>query len=114
MVERMTRWLTRLAALPPGPTFPLPVTLWQAGDAFWLAVEAEHYQHLQTALRARCAGVPLVVMTLANSSRVAYLPPADVYGQGIYQESIAVLAPGCLEQLVGEVGEQIQAWLRDA
>src|SRR5262249_47660282 len=43
MVERMTRWLTRVAGLPPGRTFPMPVTLWQTGDALWLAVEAEHY-----------------------------------------------------------------------
>src|SRR5262249_38016630 len=46
MVERMTRWLTRLGALPPGDRFPFPVTLWKMGDAFWLAVEAEHYQAL--------------------------------------------------------------------
>jgi hypothetical protein len=51
---------------------------------------------------------------LHNGARVAYLPPADVYGQGIYQESIAVLAPGWLEHLVDEVGEQIQAWRKDS
>src|SRR5262249_21717094 len=77
MVERMTRWLTRVAGLPPGRTFPMPVTLWQTGDALWLAVEAEHYQALQRALRDRFPGVPLVVMTLANGSRPAYLPTAD-------------------------------------
>jgi hypothetical protein len=109
--ERMTRWLARLPGLPPGPAFPLPVTLWQAGDAFWLAVEAEHYQYLQTRLRARFPGVPLVVVTLANGSRPTYLPTRDAYGKGIYQESIAVLAAGCLEQLAEAVGEQVSAWL---
>src|SRR5262249_34536461 len=84
MAGRMTRWLTRLEALPPGP-FPLPVTLWQVGDALWLAVEAEHYQDLQRALRQRFAGVPVVVVTLANGSRASYLPTADAYGKGIYQ-----------------------------
>jgi hypothetical protein len=109
--ERMTRWLARLPGLPPGPAFPLPVILWQVGDAFWLAVEAEHYQYLQTRLRGRFPGVPLVVMTLANGSRPTYLPTRDAYGKGIYQESIAVLEAGCLEQLTEAVGDQVAAWL---
>jgi len=50
-------------------------------------------------------------VTLANGARPAYLPTEDAYGKGIYQESIAVLAPGSLERLVGAVGEQIQDWL---
>lgn len=103
MAERMTRWLTRLAVLPAGRTFPLPVTLWRTGDALWLAVEGEHYQLLQRSLRERFPGVPLFVITLANGSRVAYLPPREAYGKGIYQETIAVLAPGCLERLVEEI-----------
>jgi hypothetical protein len=110
MVERMTRWLTRLRDLPPGPAFPLPVTLWQTGEAFWLAVEGEHYQLLQRALRERFPGVPVVVITLANGARPAYLPSADAYDKGIYQESIAVLAPGCLEAVVAAAAEQIRAW----
>jgi hypothetical protein len=111
LVERMTRWLTRLAALPPGDSFPFPITLWKMGDAFWLAVEAEHYQALQRSLRQRFPQVPLLVLTLANGARVSYLPAADTYGKGIYQESIAVLAPGCLEQLIDAIGAEIQAWL---
>ncbi|HMC63423.1 MAG TPA: hypothetical protein VKI65_00635, partial [Gemmataceae bacterium] len=110
MVERMERWLMRISVLPPGSTFPLPITLWQMGDAFWLAVEGEHYQLLQSSLRARFPGVPIVVMTLANGSRVAYLPRADTYGKGLYQESIAILAPGSLERVIDVVGEQIAAW----
>jgi hypothetical protein len=112
MAERMRRALTRLGGLPPGTHFPLPVTLWQMGDALWLAVEAEHYQALQRSLRERFAGVPLVVMTLANGSRPAYLPTADAYGKGIYQESIAVLAAGSLETLIEAVAAGIEAWLR--
>lgn len=111
LVERMTRWLARLPALPDGPTFPLPVTLWQIGEGFWVAVEGEHYQSLQSSLRARFSDVPVVVITLANGSRPTYLPTADTYGMGIYQETIAVLAPGCLEQLTDAIGAQIQEWL---
>jgi hypothetical protein len=109
-VERQDRWLTRLAALPPGRTFPLPITLWQVGDGFFLAVEGEHYQVLQRALRERCPGMPVVVMTIVNGSRPAYLPPRDLYGKGIYQEEIAVLAPGCLERVMEVIGEQLEAW----
>jgi hypothetical protein len=110
MAERMTRRLTRLQDLPPG-AFPFPITLWQMGDAFWLAVEAELYHHFQRALRDRFPGVPIVIATLTNGSRPSYLPTADTYGKGIYQESIAVLAPGCLEELLSEIGNQIQAWI---
>lgn len=111
MVERMTRWLTRIASLPPGPTFPFPMLLWQMGDAFWLAVEAEHYQLLQCALRQRFPHVFIVVVTLANGARVSYLPTREAYGKGIYQDSIAVLAPGCLEAVIEEAARQIRDWL---
>jgi hypothetical protein len=111
LVERMTRWRTRLAALPAGEMFPFPITLWQMGDAVWLAVEAELYQQFQRALRVRFAEIPILVMTLANGSRVSYLPTADAYGKGIYQESIAVLAPGCLERVEEAVGQQLERWL---
>jgi len=111
MAERMTRRLTRLQDLPPGPTFPFPITLWQMGDGFWLAVEAEFYNHFQRALRQRFPDVPVILATVTNGSRPSYLPTADIYGKGIYQESIAVLAPGCLEELLSEIGNQIQAWM---
>jgi hypothetical protein len=114
MAERWTRWLARLAVLPPGPTFQLPVVLWQTGDAFWLAVEGEHYQLLQRALRDRFPGVPLVVMTIANGSRPMYLPVREAYGTGLYQESVAVLAPGCLEAVIEAVAAQVGEWLENA
>jgi hypothetical protein len=80
------------------------------GDAFWLAVEGEHYQLLQRSLRQRFVGVPIVVATLTNGARPTYLPTRDTYGKGIYQESIAVLAPGCLEHLIEEIASQIGGW----
>jgi hypothetical protein len=86
------------------------VVLWQIGDAFWLAIEGEHYQALQRNLRQRFAGVPIVIATLTNGSRPTYLPTRDVYGKGIYQESVAVLAAGCLEQVIEEIGKQIGDW----
>lgn len=111
MAERMARWLGRLPHLPEGATFALPVVLWRMGDAVWLAVESEHYNLLQRALRERFAGTPIMVMTLANGSRATYLPAADAYGKGIYQESIAVLARGSLERLIDAIGGEVAGML---
>jgi hypothetical protein len=112
MAERMTRWLGRLPHLPPGPTFPLPIVLWRIGDAIWLAVECEHYSLLQRLLRERFAGTPIIVITLANGSRATYLPAADAYGKGIYQESIAVLARGSLEHLIERLADEVAELLK--
>jgi hypothetical protein len=53
--------------------------------------------------------MPLVVWTLFNGSRVTYLPPAERYGLGIYQELVAVLTAGSLERLVDEIGRALTA-----
>src|SRR5262245_667777 len=110
MIERMDRQMTRLAALPAGPEIPLPVWLWQIGDALWLAVEAEHYQRLQRALRGRFPDRSIMVMTLANGSRPSYLPSAEVYDSGVYPETIAVVARGSLERLIEVIGERMASW----
>jgi hypothetical protein len=109
--ERMTRLLVRIESLPPGPTFPLGLTLAQLGDAIWLFVEAEEYNLLQRALRERFPQVPILVTTLTDGWGPGYLPTAETYGQGIYQEAASVVAPGCLEQLIEEVAQKIAAWV---
>lgn len=108
LIERIDRQFTRLDSLPDGPEFPFPVLLWRIGGALWLAVEAEHYQWLQQTLRERFPRMPLIVITLANGSRPSYLPTADVYDTGIYQESIALLARGSLEKLVEQISAEIE------
>lgn len=113
MIERLDRQLVRLAAMPPGTTFALPVTIWQMGPAYWITVEGEPYNVLQKALRGRFPGVPMVVSVLANGSRPFYLPPAGVYGRGIYQEEVAMLAPGTLERLIDAISNQLAGWQRE-
>ena len=83
------------------------------GPAFWLAVEGEPYNLLQRELRKRYPDHPIVVCVLAGGSRTSYLPPETLYGQGIYQESIALLAPGCLEKLIESAAGQMAEWLAD-
>jgi hypothetical protein len=109
MVERRTRLLRRLETLPSGKTYPFPITLWRAGDAWWLAVSGEPYNQLQSELRRRWPETPMVVMTLAGGWGPSYLPPRELYGKGIYQESVSALAPGCLELLTEAIGEEMKS-----
>lgn len=112
-VERMTRQLMRVGQLPRGSHFPLPLTLWRLGDGYWLMLEGEYYHALQRALRERFPAKPIIVAAVVNGWRPAYLPTRETYGLGIYQEQVAVLAPGCLETVIDAVSEQIAAWEND-
>lgn len=107
-VEVLTRQLVRFHSLPAGPSYPFPIQLWRIGAGIWVAVEAEHYQLLQVELRRRFPQIPIIVATLVNGSLHTYLPPKDIYGTGIYQETIALLAPGCLERLIEELSRDIE------
>ncbi len=111
LAEQQTRRLQRLEFLPPGDSLAVSIWLWSIGDAFWLAVEGEPYQLLQTSLRERFPGVPIMVASLANGARANYLPPAAAYGSGRYPDTIAVLAKGALETIIDQAGNQIQEWL---
>jgi hypothetical protein len=108
MVERHTRLITRLKQLPPGDRFPYQLRVWRMGDAFWIGVQGEPYSLLQTSLRARFPQLAIVVCSIANGWGPTYLPPAELYDRGIYQESIAVLAPGSLEGVIAEAADRIQ------
>ncbi|MDG3002632.1 hypothetical protein [Paludisphaera mucosa] len=111
LVERMDRQLVRIGDLPPGRAFPFEVLLWKAGDAVWLAVKGEHYQHLQVELRRRTPRTPIVVLTLVNGWQPGYLPTASAYGRGIYQADVAVVAAGSLESLTESIAAEIADWL---
>ncbi|MEO1998873.1 MAG: hypothetical protein ABGZ17_26805 [Planctomycetaceae bacterium] len=110
MIERQDRSLIKLRDLPSGPAFPFPVTVCQLGNLVWVLVEGEPYQLLQRRLRQRFPAMNILVVTLVNGSRCSYLPTQEVYDTGIYQESIAVLAPGCLESLMGSIAGCLTDW----
>ena len=105
--------LGRLRVLPPGGVFPLHAAAWRMGDAVWLSVQGEPYNLLQQRLRALFPNNPIVIATIANGWGPSYLPPQELYGKGIYQEQIASLAPGSLEQLIDVLAERIGALLAD-
>jgi hypothetical protein len=77
--------------------------------ALWVLLPGELYQMFQTTLRARFPNEAVVVATLTNDWQPGYLPAASAYGHGIYQETIAVLAPGALETLTEAVAQHLRA-----
>lgn len=111
MLERQTRMLARLEQLPPGPHYPYRIDLWRMGDALWVAVPGELYSLFQVELRAAFPSRPIVVATMAQGWGPSYIPTAETYGKGIYQESIAIVAPGSLEKIIDEVRAAIACLL---
>ena len=106
-VEKTKRFLERRRSLPDGKTYPYRTSLMRIGDAIWVSVQGEPYSLLQTELRKRFPDFTIVVASISNSWGAAYLPPAEAYGSGRYQEQIAILAPGCLETLIDHLTDRI-------
>ena len=109
MAERKTRLLHRLAQLPEGTAYPLQVVLWRIGDAVWLGVQGESYNLLQTELRRRFPNQVLIIACIAADWGASYLPPRALYDSGIYQETIAVVAAGSLEQLIESITHRLSS-----
>jgi hypothetical protein len=107
--EQMTRQLARLSSLPAGDSYPFTLTVGRTGEILWLIVPAESYQVLQTELRGCFPHNALFVVTNANDWQPGYLPTADVYGRGIYQEQIAVVAAGSLERVIERAACELQS-----
>jgi len=111
MVERATRGLTRTGSLPEGDSYPYPLIVWRMGDAIWVVLDGEHYNLLQRVLRERFPQVTLVIGTIANGSKVWYLPDAASFGLGLYQEEVSILERGCLEKVINAATAAIQRLL---
>jgi hypothetical protein len=112
LAERKNRLLHRLAQLPPGDTYPLQVALWHIGDAIWIGVQGESYNLLQTELRRLFPEKILIVASIAADWGASYLPPNELYNTGIYQESIAIVAAGSLEQLIEAICRELTKGLQ--
>jgi hypothetical protein len=107
MIERQTRMLRRLDELPPD-RYPYLIQAWRLGDAIWLGVRGELYSRLQTYLRSRFPKTPIIVITLVDGWGPSYVVPRETYGKGLYQESVAVLAPGSFEEIIAACGSLIE------
>jgi hypothetical protein len=106
--EQMSRQLTRLAALPAGKAYPFRVSVSRLGGALWVFTPGELYQEFQIAVRKRFPEFALMVATLTNDWQPGYLPSAESYGYGIYQEIISAVSPGSLEALIESVCREIE------
>ncbi|HEY3788215.1 MAG TPA: hypothetical protein VGL71_05130, partial [Urbifossiella sp.] len=111
-VERMNRQLTRLESLPAGRAYPFPVGIWRLGDSLWIFTAGEQYQAFQTSLRERFPHLAVMVATISDDWQPGYLPAAASFGYGIYQETIAAVAPGALEALIEAVTRECRKLLR--
>ncbi|MBI4663818.1 MAG: hypothetical protein HY735_33875 [Verrucomicrobia bacterium] len=109
MAERKQRWLTLIAHLPQGSTYPMKLWAWRLGDAVWLAVIGEPYHWLQAELQRRFPNVVIVFAAVANGW-ASYLPEKSDYGKSLYQVEIALLEAGCLETVAEEFSAQIRRW----
>lgn len=107
LAERKVRLLHRFRELPRGDHYPLLVVYWRIGDAVWIGVQGESYSLLQTELRRRFPDKTLIIASIAADWGASYLPPCELYGSGIYQESIAVVAAGSLEQLIESLASRL-------
>jgi hypothetical protein len=108
--ERMTRQLARLRAAPRGQGVKVTVTIGQLGDAFWVMLPGEYYNVLQRALREQLPERPIIVSTVTGGWIPGYVPPVDKFGKGLYQESVAVVAPGSLENMIETIGDRLGNW----
>jgi hypothetical protein len=84
------------------------VTVAQLGGALWVFTAGELYQYFQRTLRERFPNFAVVVATLTNDWQPGYLPSAQSYGYGIYQEIITAVAPGTLEALTETVCREVK------
>jgi hypothetical protein len=107
-VERANRQLARLSALPAGASYPYSIVLGRAGTALWVLTPGELYQVFQATIRQQFPDAAVIVATLTNDWQPGYLPAAESYGHGIYQETIAVVAPGSLESLIEAVTRELR------
>jgi hypothetical protein len=110
-VERMRRRLLRLESLPPGKTFPYEFAVLQTGGILWVVLPGELYQLLQRELRRRFPRQALVIATISDDWQPGYFPEQGTYGLGIYQEEIALVAPGSLEKLIERIATELEALL---
>ncbi|MGV3490015.1 MAG: hypothetical protein ACO1OG_01715 [Devosia sp.] len=97
-----------------GDTAMHPVWVWRMGDAYLVAHPGEAYSALQTTLRARHPGVPIVVMNITNGPGFVYMPPEHVYARNAYPVWQTLAGPGGLERLIEAADAAIASLMDDA
>lgn len=107
LAERLQRRLLSRRALGPGTFVHRRHVLWRVGGIVFLAIPDEIYSAFQVALRESAGSAPVLISTLANSSR-GYLAPRHSYDAKSYASEQSPYAAGCFEA----VQETLTAELR--
>ncbi|HTL51214.1 MAG TPA: hypothetical protein VL860_01430 [Planctomycetota bacterium] len=105
--ERLRRKLAVRQSMGDGTHVTSHQWLWQVGEALVAGVPNEAYSQLQMELRKQLAPHEVVVMNLVNGS-TAYLPPAALYSQDVYQVWQTPYDRGCLEQTISACSEGLR------
>ena len=106
-IERIDRRAAHMTPLDSADGYDYQAQVWKIGDAIWLVLNGEPYNLLQRELRSRFPDTPIIVATIANGSKVWYLPQADAYGKGLYQEMASIIKRGSLEKLIEALSQEI-------
>jgi hypothetical protein len=109
MVERARRNVLREPLRPSGDTLTLSVWVWQLGRIAFVAMPAEPYGALQTAIRARFRELCIIIAMNSNGT-CGYLMPEEEYGRGLYQEWASPTGKGGFERIRDAIIDQLAAW----
>ncbi|MFO1449505.1 MAG: hypothetical protein U1F61_15225 [Opitutaceae bacterium] len=82
-----------------GAALDLPLWIWRVGEAWVVASPGEAYSQLQTEVRRRFPGRPIVVLNVTNGY-AGYLAPQDHATRDQYSVWQSPFTPGALETLV--------------
>lgn len=84
------------------------IWVWRLGDAFLVGQADEAYSQLQTELRRLFPKNAVAVMNVVNGS-CAYMAPANLYDQDVYQVWQSPFERGCLERMTKACEDGIRA-----
>ena len=108
--ERLRRKRDVRLAIGDGSTYPLPIWVWQVGDAVLAGCLVEAYSRLQMELRRRFPERPILFLGLLNGC-IGYTPPAELYDREVYQVWQTPFARGSLEALTKAFTDAIASLL---
>ena len=93
-----------------GAHFVAHVSIVRVGDVYLVGMPGEPYQDFQKLVRARCAGLPVLVAGLCNESPLSYTLPSAKCGCGTNQDEQMCVQAGSLELMAERISERILAW----
>jgi hypothetical protein len=110
---RMTRLRKFVENLTDGFGEGFPIWVTRLGRAVFVGIPAEAFTDLQITLRRTFPGFAVIVTNDTNGT-FNYLPPAQYYGNGAYEQDCADFGPGALEIVTMEATRLIRTVTDDS